>query len=376
MRISNKYIITYSLIVLFFVTGIFNGFIANEKPLICTLNGSIIFPVLDKDFRHESAQKIILRAPVKYSHYSVDIKNTGSVSPFATQNLEPGQQRHILGTDLYGRDVLAGMIYGTSIAVKVGLGSMILAFLLGMLMSLFSSYYGDYGLKMRSGHLLILISGIAFLLYFLTYFDYFMLSYEIPNILSFILLFLLMSRLLPLLPYFKRRINIPVDTGASVFTGVFQSMPSGFLILILISLFAKTTLFNIILVIGLLKWPGIARYVRAEVLKVKQERFVEASKVLGLKDRLIIFRHILPYTFTPVFIALSYGFAGSILLESTLSFLGIGTPADHVSWGTLLGEARQDFSAWWLAIFPGIAIFTMIFIFNRLGEKFSVYSNQ
>jgi peptide/nickel transport system permease protein len=104
------------------------------------------------------------------------------------------------------------------------------------------------------------------------------------------------------------------------------------------------------------------------MFKIKEETFIEASKALGLTDRIIIWRHALPHALTSVIVALSFGFAGTILLESTLSFLGIGIPADHVSWGSLLSDARHNYSAWWLAVFPGLAIFIMILIFRSIGN--------
>ena len=367
-RIANR--ILYGFMLVFILTGSFHKFIANEKPLICRQGEKLIFPVMDKSYFPRDDCKVLLNAPVRYSHYSIDMNNTGAVSPFGKQQLSPGQQRHYLGTDIHGRDVLAGIIFGASIALKVGLGSMVLALILGLIIGLFPSFYGDNSFRMRISSLLSAIILVAISVYILVFHELFLLSFSFETALAaavFILIIASVSRNMPVL---SRRIVVPLDSPASIFTGIFQSLPSAFLVLVLISLFAKASVFNIIIVIALLKWPVIARYIRAEVMKVKQERFVEASKLIGLNDRIIIFRHILPYTLTPVMVALAYGFAGTVLLESTLSFLGIGIPADHVSWGVLLGEARQNFSAWWLAVFPGLAIFLVILMFNTLGGKY------
>jgi len=115
----------------------------------------------------------------------------------------------------------------------------------------------------------------------------------------------------------------------------------------------------------------IARYVRAEMLKIREQRYIEASKAIGMSDLRILFRHAAPATLTPVIVAVAFGFSSAILLESALSFLGIGLPADHVSFGSMLSEARNNYEAWWLAIFPGMAIFCLVFAFNYRGDRIS-----
>lgn len=363
-------ILLYSFIFVFVLTGLLHKFIANEKPLICRQGEKLVFPVLEKSYSPGDDCQVILYAAVRYSHYSINMNNTGAVSPFAKQQLSPGQQRHYLGTDIHGRDVLAGIIFGASIAFKVGLASMILALVLGLLIGLFPSFYGDKSFRMRISGLLSAIILVAMSVYILVFHELFLIVFSLEKALALAVFILIIASISRNIPVLRRKTVIPLDSPASIFTGIFQSLPSAFLVLVLISLFAKASVFNIIIVIALLRWPVIARYVRAEVMRVKQERFVEASKLAGLNDRIIIFRHIFPYTLTPVMVALAYGFAGTVLLESTLSFLGIGIPADHMSWGVLLGEARQNFSAWWLAVFPGLAIFIVILMFNTLGEKY------
>ena len=367
-RIKN--IILYGALILFVFTGLFHSYIANEKPLISRQNGELFFPVFNNKFKSEEEYLPILNPIIRYSYNTIDMKNTGAVSPFADQDLSPGQQRHFFGTDIYGRDVLAGLIYGCSIALKIGFGSMLLALIVGMIMSLFPAFYGDSDFRIRIKSLIILLVGFVIMIYISVYFHFFKNALSFADVLAIILGLIAIIYMFYKFPYLDNKVALPLDSSVNIFIGIFQSMPSAFLIIVLISLFVKSSLLNIIIVIGFLKWPVIARYIRAEVLRVRQERFIEASKVLGLKDSVIVFRHILPYTLTPVIIALSYGFAGTVLLESTLSFLGIGTPADHVSWGTLLGEARQNFSAWWLAVFPGMAIFIVNLIFNTLGGKY------
>lgn len=370
-----KRILYISLLIFIFV-GLFADFLANDKPIIYKDSKGYHISVFTENFNQKSDIKIILNPLIRYSNHSIDMKNAGYISPFDKQDLKNGNQRHYLGTDQLGRDVLAGMIHGSTIALKVGVASMVLALILGLLMSLYPSYYGDNGLKLKISSTIIFSIFILISIYIFLYFDAFksiVLSSINHSVIFFIsaILFLFISYfILNKIHFFKRKIDIPFDSTFTLVTKLFQSLPGSFLILILISLFSTPSIYNIVIVIAILKWPMIARYVRAEMLKIKEEKFIESSKAIGLKDRTIIWRHALPHTLTPVIVALSFGVAGTILLESTLSFLGIGIPADHVSWGSLLSEARHNYSAWWLAVFPGFAIFITIFIFNSIGNIF------
>jgi peptide/nickel transport system permease protein len=107
---------------------------------------------------------------------------------------------------------------------------------------------------------------------------------------------------------------------------------------------------------------------RGEMLKVRQLDFIQAARALGYADLRIIFVHALPNAFAPVLVSIAFGIASAILVESGLSFLGIGVPPETVTWGSLLASARSATGAWWLAIFPGLAIFLVVTLFNILGE--------
>ena len=130
----------------------------------------------------------------------------------------------------------------------------------------------------------------------------------------------------------------------------------------------------IILVIGLTYWTGIARFLRAEVLKVKNLNYIEAAKTLGYSDWRILSRHIIPNTIGPVLISLSFGVANTVLIEATLSFLGI-VPGHYITWGVLLKGAREFSSPWWIAVFPGLGIFITVTMFNLIGEGISDANN-
>lgn len=145
-------------------------------------------------------------------------------------------------------------------------------------------------------------------------------------------------------------------------------LPSFFFIITVMA-FLPPSILNIMVVIGLTGWTNIARLVRGEFLRQKAQDYATAARATGLRDRRIIFRHILPNAISPVFVSATFGVAGAILVESGLSFLGFGVPPPTPSWGETLKQAQSyvDF-AWWLVLFPGLAVFVTVVAFNLVGE--------
>ena len=159
-----------------------------------------------------------------------------------------------------------------------------------------------------------------------------------------------------------------VDVLISRAIEVMICFPTFFLILAVLA-FIGPSLYNIMAVIGLTSWPGIARLVRGEFFKLRRQDYVLAAKVVGAGPFRIIFRHILPNSMAPVFVSATFGVASSILVESSLSFLGFGVQPPTASWGEILSQSRDFMDiAWWLALFPGIAIFVTITAYNLVGE--------
>ena len=151
---------------------------------------------------------------------------------------------------------------------------------------------------------------------------------------------------------------------------VFQSIPTLLLLLTFVAFF-EPNLYVMMAIIGFTSWVGYATFVRAEVLKLRKQDFVHAAVAAGLPLRSVLFRHILPNAVTPVLVTASFGVAVAILSEATLSFLGIGLVSE-ASWGKLLNQALSAGGAfyWWIAIYPGLAIFLTVFAYNMIGEAF------
>ncbi len=159
-----------------------------------------------------------------------------------------------------------------------------------------------------------------------------------------------------------------VDALIMRFVDIMLCFPTFFLILAVIA-FLKPSIWNIMIIIGLTSWMGVARLVRAEFLTLRERDFVLAARAIGAKDARIIFRHILPNAISPVLVSATLGVAGAILTESALSFLGIGVQPPTPSWGNMLIAGKQTLgTAWWLSVFPGMAILITVLGYNLLGE--------
>jgi peptide/nickel transport system permease protein len=158
-----------------------------------------------------------------------------------------------------------------------------------------------------------------------------------------------------------------VDLVVSRLFEIMLSIPTFFL-LITIAALLPPSIYLTMLIIGVTGWVGIARFTRNEFLRIRSLDYVTAAIALGVSDRKVMFKHILPNALAPVIVSVVLGIAGAILVESALSFLGIGVPAELVTWGSILHEASTTTFAWWLAVFPGFAIFITVLAYYLVGE--------
>jgi peptide/nickel transport system permease protein len=158
-----------------------------------------------------------------------------------------------------------------------------------------------------------------------------------------------------------------VDLALSRLFELWAAIPTFFLI-ITAAAFFPPSIFWIMVIIGFTGWVGIARLTRSQFLQVRSYDYVAAARALGCSSLRVMGVHILPNAIAPVLIPAAFGVAGAVLAESGLSFLGIGVPAEAITWGSILAGARSNISAWWLVIVPGFAIFITVTLYNLLGD--------
>lgn len=224
---------------------------------------------------------------------------------------EPPSAAHIFGTDELGRDLFVRLWDGGRISILIGVSTMLIAITIGTTIGAIAGFYGG-----RVDNVLMRFTD-------------FMLS--IPQL----FLLLIFAQLL-------RSTNNPTLSGGPL---------------------------PIIVIIGILVWPPIARLVRGQFLALKAKEFVEAARMSGAKDRRIIFRHILPNAASPIIVAATLRVGAAIITESTLSFLGFGVQPPTATWGNMLKNAQAQMTyAPWTAIFPGLAILITVLSLNYIGD--------
>lgn len=399
MRQFNKnkraLIAAWVLFVLLFI-ALFADFIANEKPIAFKDEAGWHFPIIKEYGVHmgltkwpsewsninwskqEFQQSIYPLVP--YSPTTQDYNNSQFASPFADQDISSNRWRHWLGTEALGRDVLSAMIHGTRIAFMVGLVSMFIATFIGIILGAVAGYYGDDRLKFSRGGIIV---GLLLLVpaYFYSFqsrthlmseaisdsfFQFFVqILISILLFLGFILLAWILSRPLTKIKWLDKKVSLPVDILVQRLIEVLVSIPRLFLIIAIVAI-AKPSIILVMAVIGLTSWTEIARFIRAELLKVRNLEYVEAAQALGFSNVRIMMKHAIPNSISPVLIAVAFGIASAVLVEGFLSFIGIGIPPEVLTWGKLLSLSRS--APWWFAIAPGFAIFLMVTLFNLLGE--------
>ena len=401
----------YLLFVLIIV-AVFAPYIANQRPLYAKYKGQTLYPAFAEatrtdsifnknggledilqyditDWRTLDFEKVIW-APIPYSPDGMDRYNRDYVSPSGKQRFKnidgeitdaPKKFRHLLGTDGIGRDLASGLIHGTRISLMVGLVSMGIASLIGIFLGALAGFFGDNKLKMpRIKYHFTLIG-----LFFGFFYGFGQRKYALADgfsesilsgmtqilistaiIIISVTVFRYLSRLIKI-KKLQEETFVPIDTFVSRGIELLNSIPR-LLLIITITAVVERSIWIVMIIIGITGWTGIARFTRAELLRIRSLEFVQAAQSLGYSSIRTIFKHALPNALAPVFVSIAFGIASAILIESGLSFLGIGVPDDIVTWGSLLNLGRQNLEAWWLIIYPGMAIFLTITIYNMIAE--------
>ena len=403
----------YILVSLVFI-ALFAPIIANDQPLYCKYQGETFYPAFETminpsklvevtnketnkveelqfditDWRRLNLESVVW-APIPYSPSKGDRYNREYVSPLGEQRYKtsdneiteiPTRLRHFLGTDNIGRDLASGLIHGTRISLLVGVVAMGIASIIGVFLGAIAGFFGDRNLLMTRGKYYFTLVGIFLAFFYGIGVRKYVISSAFSDgsggVMQMTISLLIMIaiivgfRKISLLFNFgwlSKEVNVPIDAIISRGIEILNSIPRLILIITISSIFARS-IWLIMVIIGLTSWTGIARFTRAEFLRIRELEYVQAAKSLGYSNFRAIAKHALPNALAPVFVSIAFGVASAILIESSLSFLGIGVPDDVVTWGSLLNLGRQEFEAWWLVMFPGLAIFVTITIYNLIGE--------
>ncbi len=279
----------------------------------------------------------------------------------------------VLGTDALGRNVLSGIVRGCSIALHLGILTIVLILIIAIPIGVLSGFYGN-NLKLGIPEISVIGLVLFFLIYNLIYYGLNGLSVLLLCLTVYCLLFL--SRHFDIVAKNRWKLSIPIDNILTKTAEIFKSIPSLILLMIILSLWTKTGILSIAISLSILLWVRIARFIRAEILLLKESEFIQSQKAMGGSDLHIIFVHCLPRAMKPVWTYLIFLFGAIILMEATLSFIGLGLPIDQVSWGSMLNESRKYIEAWWVALFPGIVLFLVLFALNKESEGWKKWQND
>jgi peptide/nickel transport system permease protein len=259
---------------------------------------------------------------------------------------------------------------------------MAIAALLGLLLGSMAGYFGDNRLITTRGKFWLVVFGVIAAWFYGLQSRRFILQDALSQsglhligqlmisvliMAAVISVFAVLGHFAGRLPFLRTRVQVPVDGMVSRAIEILHAMPT-FVLILTIAAIAKPSLINVMIIIGLTSWTGIARLTRAELLRIRQLEYIQAARSLGFGEWKIILHHALPNGIAPALVSIAFGIASAILVESGLSFLGIGVPTDIVTWGSLVNDGRQQYSAWWLVVFPGLAIFMTVTVYNLIGE--------
>ncbi len=361
-----------------FTVALLAPILAGNRPLVLNLNGALHYPAIKGDADYSMRMTTLaqnedvrwmVKPPIPFSPHDMDLHRV-AVPPFSKAGI-PGLEntRHWLGTDELGRDVLAQVIHGSRTSLVIALIAVALAVVIGILLGAVGGYWHNRTLRIHFLTLFIWLM-IAIVLVHSAW-----VSWTIEN-LAAVLVFIPMLTLTYLLPRVNQRLlKTPIknwcvllnpDTLVLWVIHLVTALPAYFILIALIAVWRNVSVVGLSVILGLLMWPEIARLMRASVISVRNEAYVDAASALGVSPWKVVIRHIAPNAWRSALTTIGFAVGAAIVAESFLSFIGISS-ANTVSWGTLLASSRSNPEWWWLSVFPGLALISAVLVFYRLS---------
>jgi peptide/nickel transport system permease protein len=368
--------VAISIIAFFVLLSFFAPWISNENPIYIHDGSKSYWPM----FSGVNWQKICNAKPctkqltlIPFSAKTIDVE---ALRKPPTLTGRQGNSPHVLGTDGLGRDVLAALIHGSRTAIWISALAAGLAFVFGLFYGLIMGYYGQDRVRMTLGQILLFIVVTALVVFLMLSTQNLGAAMLLPSAVIVSLLVLLLLLYIVLIRYahhlgskLGQPYDIDVDSVGMRLVDMVKALPPLFIVLFALQIIGNSSIWYLILLIAYLLWASFARHSRAEVLRLRDKPSVQNALLTGRSDLWIWRYELIPFLIRPLLVTLAFSMASAVLLEATLSFLGLGLPADHVSWGTLINAARFHQDSWWLLVFPGLCMLLLIWSLQYLGKS-------
>ncbi|MBK9108895.1 MAG: ABC transporter permease [Saprospiraceae bacterium] len=364
------------------LTLFFSTFLTGNKPIVCKYQGTWYFPAYQTDLIQGSnlaadlqrlGQMDYRKLKYEFSIWPL-FKNDATKLNLANAWLSPGTLSkdkifYSLGTYDLGRDLFSGCVVGLSRSLWLSLISILLAAFAGIMIGSFSVYQTHRmplisvgsGIFMLISCLILVLLGFVFV--------------EMPtaSLVHYILLagYVCFFGLALLLIDKNPKCRFSLDRISLGYVEIMKSIPALLFLLIMVQIFIKPGSLILSLILAFLYTPIIVKYSRTYTYKIISEPFLDALAVSGAGPFRIYLKHVLPKVSLDIFPVLTFGVANIILLESSLSFLGLGLPIEDISLGNIMSSARTNPSAWWAVLFPGLIVFWLVTTLNGLGAWLS-----
>lgn len=357
----------------------FSSWLTGNKPIVCKYQGNWYFPAYQTALVQASALATDLQtqAQMDYRKLNYDFsiwplfKNDAKQLNAANAWLSPASRGtdhlfYVLGTYELGRDLFSACIFGMNRSLWLALISIVIAAFGGILMGSFSVYQTQRIPQISSA------SGLFFLISCMILLLFGFMIVEMPSFsnIHYVLIATYVCFLGLAMVVFDRKPQrrFSLDRLSLAYVEIMKSIPALLFLLIMVQIFIKPGTLILSFILAFLYTPIIVKYSRTYTYKIISEPFLDALAVSGAGPFRIYFRHVLPKVSLDIFPVLTFGMANIILLESSLSFLGLGLPIEDISLGNIMNSARTNPSAWWVVLFPGLILFCLVTSLNGLGE--------